>query len=131
VPSECPEAEAGEIGASGEEDEVDVCSVQRPARVAQVSGDEDTRPQREKTERESTEEPPRIRTVVDTTPRRLGPVHADQGTDCDRFDQETLAIGTGLAAAIAESAHAGTPKINALPVQGLQARRSIRRPQDA
>jgi hypothetical protein len=37
-----------------------------------------------------------MRTVVDTAPRRLGLVHADQGTDCDRFDQETLAIGTGL-----------------------------------
>jgi hypothetical protein len=37
-----------------------------------------------------------MRTVVDTAPRCRGPAHAGQGTDRDRFDQETLAIGKGL-----------------------------------
>ena len=94
VPSKCAEAEAGEIGASGKEDQGDVCAFQGPARVAQVSSDEDTRGQREKRERESTEEPPAIRTVVDPAPANRGPTHADRGTNCDRFDQRTLAIGT-------------------------------------
>jgi hypothetical protein len=73
-----------------------VCSLQGPARVAQVSGDQDTRAQREKAERESTEEPPTMLMVVDTPPRCRGPANADQGTGCDRLDQGTLAIGTGL-----------------------------------
>jgi hypothetical protein len=37
-----------------------------------------------------------MRTVVDTAPRCRGPAHAGQGTDRERFDQEPLAIGTGL-----------------------------------
>jgi hypothetical protein len=59
-----------------------VCALQGPARVAQVSSDEDTRAQREKTESESAEEP-----------QCREPTHADRGMDCDRFDQETPAAG--------------------------------------
>jgi hypothetical protein len=54
VPSQCAEAEAGEIRASDEEDKEGVRALQGPARVAQVSSDQDTRAKREKTEREST-----------------------------------------------------------------------------
>jgi hypothetical protein len=35
-----------------------------------------------------------MRTVVDSAPGCRGPAHADEGTGCDRFDQEPLAIGT-------------------------------------
>jgi hypothetical protein len=36
-----------------------------------------------------------MRTLADTAPRCRGPAHDDdRGTDCDCFDQETLAIGT-------------------------------------
>jgi hypothetical protein len=35
-----------------------------------------------------------MRIVVHTAPRCRGPAHARQRTDRDRFDQETLAIGT-------------------------------------
>jgi hypothetical protein len=35
-------------------------------------------------------------TAAYTTPRCRGPAHAGQGTDGDRFDQETVAIGTRL-----------------------------------
>jgi hypothetical protein len=62
MPSECTEAEADEIGASGEEDQRDVRLREGPARAAQVSSDEDERAKREKTECESTEEPPMVRT---------------------------------------------------------------------
>jgi hypothetical protein len=34
-----------------------------------------------------------MRTVADTAPRCRGPAHDYRGTGCDRFDQETLAIG--------------------------------------
>ena len=37
-----------------------------------------------------------MRTVAPTAPRCRGPAVAGQGTDRDRFDQETLAFGTGL-----------------------------------
>jgi hypothetical protein len=37
-----------------------------------------------------------MRTAAYTSPLCRGPAHAGQGTDGDRFDQETLAIGTGL-----------------------------------
>jgi hypothetical protein len=93
MPSKCAEAEAGEIGASDEEDQGGVCAVQRPARIAQVSSDEDTRAKGEKTECESTEELPTMPTVTETAPRCRGPAHDDRGGDCDCFDQETLAIG--------------------------------------
>jgi hypothetical protein len=64
-----------------------VCSLQGPACIAHVSGDEDTRAQREKTERDSTEEPTTMRTVVDTAPRCRRPAHADRGTKYGRVDQ--------------------------------------------
>ena len=55
LPSECAEAEAGQIQASSQEDEGDTCAVQGPARAAQKPSDEDARAQREKRECESTE----------------------------------------------------------------------------
>ena len=128
MPSECAEAEAAEIGTSGENDQRGACSLQGPARVAQVSGDQDTRAQREKTEREPTEELPTMRAVVDSAPRCRGPSHVHRGTACDRLDHETLATGTGPTTvkerspgcpvvlarpAIVERAPAGIPAISA------------------
>jgi hypothetical protein len=37
-----------------------------------------------------------MRTAAYTSPRCRGPANVGEGTDRDRFDQETLAIGTGL-----------------------------------
>jgi hypothetical protein len=33
-----------------------------------------------------------MQALVDTAPRSRGPAHADRGTDCERFDQETFAF---------------------------------------
>jgi hypothetical protein len=59
-----------------------------------VTRDEDTSAKREKTERDPTDEPPTMRTLADAAPVCRMSGHNDRGTDCDGFDQETLAIGT-------------------------------------
>jgi hypothetical protein len=86
LPSERAKAETGEIAASGDEDQRRARAVQGPARVTQETSDEDAGAQREKSERDYTDEPPTVRTTADGVPQRRQPAHAAPGTDCDRFD---------------------------------------------
>src|SRR6185503_4839837 len=86
LPSECPEAEAGQIQASGEEDQEDARAVQGPARVGQVPSDEHALPHLAKRDPESTENPQTMRAKVDAAPQSCGSAHTVLWTGCDRFD---------------------------------------------
>ena len=79
VPSQCAEAEAGEIGASGEEDQGgDARPPGASSRRSAVERRGHTH-QARKAERESTEEPPTVRTLADTAPRCRRPATTTAG----------------------------------------------------